>query len=272
MDAVLSHISQQEIFQMLSEVGVYLRRMHSLTFAYAGYIMGNEGPTAPPDEHSWQHTIWTLSAFEQALQAWVEAQRNILPSSLFAQLEQKAQEAYELLSSAYAVPRFTQGDCGIDQIMVVQEQDQWRVSAFLDMEVASAGDCLSDIVSLCVSLAQILPETLHWWQPLFQAYGKVPDFEGFRIRLLRDWYPFDPKIWPGTGENAIRHLLLAEDWETLFSRNHLLQPTIQLDIGINHNLDISFYGYSCRTIERNSYSLPFVCCINVSTGTKPTCS
>ncbi len=226
MDSVLSQVSQQETFQMLSEVGVYLRRMHSLTFTYAGYIMGDEGPPAPPDEHSWQHTIWTLSAFEQALQTWVEAQRNVLSSSLFAQLEQKAQEAHELLSPEYAIPRFTQGDCGIDQIMVVQEQSQWRVSAFLDMEVASAGDCLSDMVSLCVSLAQVLPETMYWWQPLFQAYEKVPDFEGFRIRLLRDWYPFDPKIWPGMGENAIRHMLFAEDWETLFSRDHLLQPTM----------------------------------------------
>ena len=220
---VLPHMSQQELFQVLHEVGDYLRRMHNITFVYAGYII-DEGPTVPPDVNAWQHPIWTLAVFEQALQAWVQAQRDELPSSLFAQLQQKASQASELLTPGYVTPRFTQGDCGIDQIMVVRErgeQDKWRVSAFLDMEVASAGDSMSDMVSLCVSLAQILPESSYWWQPLFKAYGEVPDFEGFRIRLLRDWYPFDASVWPGTGEHKVRHLLEAQDWEMLFSHAYL---------------------------------------------------
>lgn len=220
MQDILLSVSLQELFQMLHEVGVYLCRMHAIKFAYAGYII-DEGPVAPPDEDAWQHPIWTLSVAEHALQEWVQLQRDKLSTSLFAELEQKARQAHDLLAPSYAVPCFTQGDCGIDQIMVMKEQDHWRVSALLDMEVASAGDCISDIVSLCVSLAQVLPETLYWWQPLFEGYGEVPDFEGFRIRLLRDWYPFDANIWPGTGENMITHLLHAQNWEPLFSRSHL---------------------------------------------------
>jgi hypothetical protein len=49
------------------------------------------------------------------------------------------------------------------------------------MEVASAGDCVSDLVSLCMSLAQVLSPALRWWEPLFASYGQEPDFAAFRL-------------------------------------------------------------------------------------------
>lgn len=100
----------------------------------------------------------------------------------------------------------------------------WQVTAFLDMEVASAGDCVSDLVSLCIALAQVLPASSCWWQSFFAGYAEVPDFEAFRLRLLTGWYPYEAHIWLGVGEYAFHHLLQASDWQTLFSHSHLM-PT-----------------------------------------------
>ncbi len=217
---LLPQVSPQEVAEMLHAVGMYLRRMHTIQFAYAGYILG-EGPTAPPHEGSWQHFTWTLQACQQRMREWVQEHHAELSSSLLLQLEHMAQTLPEMLAPAYMVPRFTQGDCWIDQIIMVQKHGSWQISAFLDMEVASAGDCTFDLVSLCQGLAQTLPSALCWWQPLFEGYGKEPDFAGFRLRLSGGWYPYEANIWPGVGENSFRHLLQAEDWETLFSRAHL---------------------------------------------------
>ncbi|GCE21432.1 hypothetical protein [Dictyobacter kobayashii] len=68
---------------------------------------------------------------------------------------------------------------------MLQQDGTWHVSAFLDMEVASAGDCIADLVSLCISLAQVLPVTSRWWEPLFAGYGQEPDFAGLSAAPLR---------------------------------------------------------------------------------------
>ena len=217
---VLDKASPQEIAQILHIVGLYLRRMHTIEFAYPGYLLG-EGPTAAPDRDSWQHFTWTLQARQQSMHQWIHGHQDELTSFLLAQLEEMVQQVPEVLASAYTSPRFTQGDCGIDQIMMAQQNGSWSVSAFLDMEVASAGDSISDLMSLCECLAQILPSTLHWWESLFEGYGQEPDFAGFRLRLLGGWYPYQAHIWPGIGENGFIHLLQAKDWETLFSHAHL---------------------------------------------------
>lgn len=155
------------------------------------------------------------------MRQWIQEHQDELTPLLLSQLEEMARQIPELLASAYALPRFTQGDCWVDQIMLVQQEGDWRVAAFLDMEVASAGDCISDLVSLCEGLAQMLPSRLRWWEALFEGYGQEPDFVGFRLRLLSGWYPYEAHMWPGTGENGFTHLLQAKDWEELFSHAHL---------------------------------------------------
>ena len=206
---------------MLHVVGIYLRHMHAIEFAYPGYLFREEGPQKAPDEHGWQHFVWALQARQRYTREWIQVHKDELTPLLLSQLEEMVQQVPEVLASAYASPRFTQGDCGIDQIMMAQQNGSWYVTAFLNMEVASAGDCISDLVSLCEGLAQVLPSTSRWWEALFEGYGQEPDFAGFRPRLLTGWYPYEAHIWPGTGENGFAHLLQAEDWETLFSHAHL---------------------------------------------------
>ncbi|WP_201381089.1 phosphotransferase family protein [Ktedonobacter sp. SOSP1-52] len=210
----------QDIKEMLSAVGDYLRRMHSIPFAYAGYLLG-EGPTAPPDPESWQHPIWTVEQLQKQTNAWVEAKLQGCSAQLLQQIERQVQQIPEILTSAYVPPHFTHGDCGPDQMFMIRQNGHWQVSALLDMEVASAGDTGADLVSFCTRLAQRFPATSSWWLPFFEGYGSIPDFEGFRLRLLSGWYPYEPSIWPGTGEVAFWHLLRANNWETLFSHAHL---------------------------------------------------
>ncbi|GHO88629.1 phosphotransferase family protein [Dictyobacter formicarum] len=221
MNELLGEASRQEIAQILYTVGNYLRRMHEITFAYPGYLLLEDGPTAPPDEQGWQHFTWTLQARRQVIHQWIQQHQDELTPSLLSQLDGLIQQLPELLAPAYTPPRFTQGDFKIDQIIIAQQDGSWAVAASLDMEVASAGDCISDLVSLCVSLAQVLSPTLRWWEPLFAGYGQEPDFAAFRLRLLGGWYPYQPHIWPGIGENGFAHLLQAQDWQTLFSHSHL---------------------------------------------------
>jgi len=104
---------------------------------------------------------------------------------------------------------------------LIQEHGNWSISGIVDMEVASAGDPYSDLVSLCAGLAQRLPAAERWWIPLFMGYGSEPDINLVRLYMLVGWYPYQADVWPGVGENAFRHLLQAENWETLFSHTHL---------------------------------------------------
>lgn len=211
----------EDINEMLSAVGDYLRRMHAIPFAYAGYLLGEDGPTAPPDPARWHHQIWTVEQLQKNTHAWIQAKLQGGSMQLLQQIERQVQQMPEILTPAYVPPHFTHGDCGPDQIFMIRENGHWQVSALLDMEVASAGDTGADLVSFCTRLAQRFPTTSSWWLPFFEGYGHVPDFEGFRLRMLSGWYPYEASFWPGTGEIAFWHLLRASNWETLFSHVHL---------------------------------------------------
>jgi aminoglycoside phosphotransferase len=125
------------------------------------------------------------------------------------------------LAPAYQPPRFTHGDCHAHQFFLVETGEGWQVTGVIDMEVSSAGDCGEDLLKLSIELAQILTHQTRWWEPLFEGYGTLPDFELFRLRLLG---VVEPEFgmagrWLGTAprEAVVQHFLRATDWDRLFA-------------------------------------------------------
>jgi hypothetical protein len=126
------------------------------------------------------------------------------------------------LAGEFVPPRFTHGDCHAGQFFLYSEDDERHVSGFVDLEVSSAGDCVTDLLKLGIELAGHLPLGSRWWEPLFGGYGGEPDFELFRLRLL-GWDEINFKChgedkWPQTREEHLRQLLAARDWAELFQR------------------------------------------------------
>jgi hypothetical protein len=55
-----------------------------------------------------------------------------------------------------------------------------------------------------------------WWEPFFDGYGRAPDFELFRLRLLGAAGREFLDSWAGTREQILTHILNAQSWEDLF--------------------------------------------------------
>jgi hypothetical protein len=110
----------------------------------------------------------------------------------------------------------------------VPQAEGWRVTGFVDMEVASAGDPITDLVTFAIEMAAHFPVSSRWWEPLFVGYGRTPDFWRFKLRLLARHEAslkcHGEARWPGTREENLRDLLAAEGWVALFqTRSKLLQ-------------------------------------------------
>ena len=88
------------------------------------------------------------------------------------------------------------------------------------MEVASAGDCVADLLKFGTEMACKFSAATRWWEPFFAGYGGEPDLALFRLRLL-GWSEASFKAhgadrWPADRATTLRRLLAAETWEQLF--------------------------------------------------------
>lgn len=220
MDALLKNASEQELHVLLHTLGTYLRQMHAIIFRYPGYLMRNV-PTEAPDENAWQHSIWTATRCQKDALAWVQAMRPTLSDTMAQRLEQRLATMAQELAPDYIPLRFVHGDCHLEQFFLQQEHGQWQVNGVVDMEVASAGASIADVLSVCRELAQTLSVLTRWWESLFAGYGSIPNFERFQLRLLGFWYPYEKHVWPGSGDNGFNHILTSTNWEELFSDMHI---------------------------------------------------
>ena len=125
------------------------------------------------------------------------------------------------LAPDYTPLRLVHGDCHLEQFFLHKDNGQWHINGVVDLEVASSGASVADVLSVCRELAQTLSAHTHWWESLFASYGSTPDFERFKLRLLGFWYPYQQNVWPGSGDNGFNHILTATNWNELFSSNHL---------------------------------------------------
>ena len=202
----------------LRAVGDYLRRMHSVTFRFPGYVSSEEGPTRPRRPGAWQHRCWTAEARERLARDTLEAEAAGLSADVRARLDRDIESMGERLRSSYEPPRFVHGDCHANAFFLVEEAGSWRVTGTVDMEVASAGDAGEDLMKLCIELATVLPASSGWWDALFEGYGAEPDFDLLKLRLLGAT-PADfgwTGKWPKSWEAIVRHVMGAGSWCELF--------------------------------------------------------
>lgn len=202
----------------LRSVGEYLRRMHSVTFEFPGYVSSEEGPTGPRRRGAWEHRCWTAEARERLARETLEAEAAGLSADVRARLDRAIASMGERLRSSYEPPRFVHGDCHANAFFLVEEEGSWRVTGTVDMEVASAGDVVEDLMKLCIELATVLPTSSGWWDALFDGYGASPDFDLLKLRLLGAT-PADfawTDRWPNSWEAIVRHITGAGSWLQLF--------------------------------------------------------
>ena len=203
---------------LLRAVGDYLRRMHSVTFEFPGYVSGEEGPTKPRLPGTWQHRCWTAEARERLARESLEEEAARLSADVRAQLDLAVASMGERLRSSYEPPRFVHGDCHANALFLVEEEGSWRVTGTVDMEVASAGDAGEDLMKLCIELATVLPASSGWWDALFDGYGSEPEFDLLRLRMLGAT-PADfawTGRWPESWDAIVRHIVDAGSWYELF--------------------------------------------------------
>jgi hypothetical protein len=198
-------------------------RMHAIRFRFPGYVMSLDGPDAHPSGR-WQHGIWTAQARREQALATLDAHADALPAALVEAVRGRLSTIVGAMRSVYQPPRFVHGDCHAHQFFVSAPATAgaaWRVHGVVDMEVASAGDAVQDLVKFSIEAAAALPAASRWWEPLFAGYGGEPDVELFRLRLLGTGHPSFAWVRPAperpSWEQMLRHLLGARDWGELFS-------------------------------------------------------
>ncbi len=113
----------------------------------------------------------------------------------------------------YIPPKMIHGDCHLHQFFF----DRGMVTGVVDMEVASAGDPIADLIKLFLEASSILAG-YDWVRDFFKGYGQQPDFETFRLRLLCCELPeFHAAGWKGDYEVILSRLLTATSWKELIS-------------------------------------------------------
>jgi Ser/Thr protein kinase RdoA (MazF antagonist) len=206
---------------LLMAVGDYLRQMHEITFAFAGYLSTLSGPSAPPDPAGWQHRCWSAKTRQAEACRQLQADEAQLGGPIRVEAEQACSQISSRLANAYQPPRFTHGDCHAHQFFLVRNEMGWHVTGVLDMEVSSAGDCGEDLIKLSIELGQRLGYATHWWEALFSGYGVAPDLEAFRLRLLSvapvEYGSLGQWVRTQSREAMWRHVLAARDWSSLFA-------------------------------------------------------
>src|SRR5262249_47637578 len=151
--------------------------------AFAGYIT-DDGPSAPPDENSWQHPSWSARKTQQEAFASLEADKPQLATQLYDEIKRLFFTMEKVMDPAFESMRFVQVNFHSQPFFLWEVADGWQVSGCIDMEVASAGCTLYDLVGFGIQMAAFFPPDTEWWQPFFQGYGAEPDFDRFRLLML----------------------------------------------------------------------------------------
>ena len=205
----------QEMAPLLRELGVYLRKMHSIEFQFPGYVMSAGGPQQSPEKNSWRHRIWEVDALEIFAKGIWRNPDHKLKAELIDELEHRFDALRPKLIEEYAPPRMIHGDCHLHQFFF----DRGVVSGVVDMECASAGDRIADLVKLFLEAASKLAE-FDWLTPFVQGYGQMPNFETFQLRLLccepAEFCAAGWK-WNYNYDWLLQRMISATSWKELFA-------------------------------------------------------
>ena len=203
-----------EFGQILMKAGHYLNQMHTITSPFFGYIETESGRENNPNSLEWQHRSWSAVARQKDALKTLDEYKNELSNNMIQQLKRRFEEMPEKLTDEYKVNHFIHGDCHPHQFFAYQEDGEWTISGFVDLEVSGFGDAVEDLLKFGIEMARDFPATSKWWQPFFDGYEKEPDFENFRLRLLAT-SPKELK-WKGAQEAIRKGIMMANNWTELF--------------------------------------------------------
>lgn len=205
---------------VLEALGDYLRRMHAISFRDAGYVMTADGPDQPLDAREWDHACHSADGWQRSALRGLESRG--LSEDVRSEVERRCSVMAEQIRWEFEPPRFTQGDSRASHYFV-DLRGGAHVTGVVDMEVASSGDPVYDLILIAIELMARLDARTRWWEPFFAGYGDAPDLERFRLGLLATDEPnfkaHGPERWPATLEQTYRALIAASTWDELFSAN-----------------------------------------------------
>jgi Ser/Thr protein kinase RdoA (MazF antagonist) len=210
---ILADANEQEFNKSLFVAGKHLQKVNSITAPFPGYIM-DEKPKHYPGEDKWQHRSWTAKARQKDALNMLEKEKDILPSDLEGKLEKLFLSIESEMREEYITPHYIHGDCHPHQFFLYEENDNFIVSGFIDMEVASFGDKVEDILKFCTEMMYGF-SSRNWWNPFIEGYGENPDFKTFKLRMLgmsgEEFFNSNK-----THEEILRHLLSSTNFDELF--------------------------------------------------------
>ena len=176
---------------ILQALGRYLRSLHSIEFARAGFIARPHAVFAPaagpvPLVYTWDRQAYQRpDPLQKDAIEGLEQRAALLPADVVPRLRELFESLAEVVHGDYHPPRFTIANCHAHHFHVDKRNGDWEVLGFYDFEAASAGCPICDLVELEVALTPATRGTA-WRDPFFESYGSWPSFESYKLRTFSE--------------------------------------------------------------------------------------
>ncbi|MCL4384405.1 aminoglycoside phosphotransferase family protein [Patescibacteria group bacterium] len=206
----LKKCSYQETLGLLTEAGTYLRAVHKRPAPQRlGFIQGRY---LPNQNIVWHHRGWSLEGRLETTDGLMEKELagNTLAQETVKRFldEQRGQMAEE-----YQQVSFIHGDCHPRHFFAEKSSHGWRISGLVDMENASVGDSVDDLVGFFRGLKGE-GYSPAFWEAFLSGYGVKLNIETFKARLLSLQ---KQKLYPNIDVvAAYQKILEAKSWGGLF--------------------------------------------------------
>lgn len=205
--------SRRDREALVAAVGGYLRHVHAIEFRASGYIVSADGPTGPtppaPPRAAHDPKVAAADALGDLAQA-----RGRVDELVWWRAHERLGSLSDRISSEYEPPRFVMGGFHTNHPHLREVGGGWQVVGCVDLEVASGGRVLDDLVTFAADL-MLEVGGAEWWEPLFDGYEGEPPVEAVRDELLGSCvYLFGDR---GDLTQTYRNLLDASSWSELFS-------------------------------------------------------
>jgi len=198
----------------LEAVGAYLASVHRIEFHAAGYVVSADGPAGPTPPAPVRSTHTPEAAQDEALQD-LERSHGRVDVGLRRDLEDRFASMADAIRDDYYPPQFVTGGFHPDHPFLDRVADGLSVVGCVDLEVASGGRTLDDLVTFSTGMMFRFDGSVPWWEPLFDGYGTQPSIEAVRTALLASCGYLFGEL-PGL-QTTYRSLLESTTWRQLFN-------------------------------------------------------
>jgi len=136
VDSLIANLDERDLVEINRQVGSTLAELHRIEFAEFGYV-GTDGVV---EGHA-TNLAYMSFQFDKKLREFDEHGGD---DDLRRMIERYVAEREQLLTTP-THPAFCHNDCYYGNVLVLPEQEGWRVSGLVDFENVLAGDPLLDL-------------------------------------------------------------------------------------------------------------------------------